>query len=251
METRRNSADGSASAADKVISYIREGISDKKFRVGTKLPTEVELCAITGVSRSGVREAMKVLEANGIVNIRRGDGTYLSGPEDITFFNSLVFKLLLRDTSFQEMCAFRESIELGLVRLVIMNHDEEDLRKLEFINERMRQIASQPVQDNHALHQVELEFHSALAAAAKNDMLCDIYMMLFDVFGPLILRNYQVGQDGLLGYQTHVATIEAIRTRDFVQLGAAIKQNVSLFGDWIKYAHAKEILSDDLQRKSD
>lgn len=246
MENGCNRQAGSVSAAHKVTDFIRRGIIEKKYRAGNKLPTETELCQLTSVSRSGVREAMKVLEANHIIEIRRGDGTYLCGPEDISFTNPLTFKLLLRDTSFEELCSFRESIEMAVLRLAMCNSDAEDLRKMREVNARMLALVEDDGDDSYGLYSLDLQFHSLLADSMKNPVMRDFYLMTFDVFGPLILRNYEVGQNGMTGYQTHVAILEALETKDFIQMGHAIKQSVALWGAWMVHASAVELVSKEL-----
>lgn len=243
MESRHNGQ----SAAEKVVGYIQKMIIEKQYRSGDRLPTESEFCELTGVSRGGVREAMKILEANRIVDIRRGDGTYLCTPEQISFANPLTFKLLLRDTSFAELCAFRESIEMAVLHLAICNCDEGDLRKIRECNARMQAVVETDEGNYHALYDLDMEFHRLLADAMKNEVMRDVYLLTFDVFGQLILRNYQTGQTGYSGFQTHVAILEALETKDFLQMGNAIKQSVRLWGDWIIHADATELLYQSIE----
>ena len=67
-----------ASSVDFVVNSIKELLLGKKILPGDRLPPETELCRLLSVSRGSVREAMKVLSALGIVEVKRGDGTYVS-----------------------------------------------------------------------------------------------------------------------------------------------------------------------------
>ncbi len=233
---------------DKVIKFILDGIVKKKFYAGVKLPTEPELCALTGVSRGCVREAVKILEASKVVEIRRGDGTYLSNPNKISFISPLIFKILLQDTAFKELCDFRESIEMAVLRLVICNCNESDLNKLRESNSRMLEFIRSGVDDSDRLYELDKEFHYILADAMKNSVMRDVYLFVFELFGPLILRNYQSGQNGESGYETHVAVLNAIETKDFIELGYAVKKCVEVWGGWMKRADALEMTLGELNK---
>ena len=66
------------SVVDRVADGIVSGIISGRFQPGSKLPTEVELCKEYEAGRNSVREAVKKLEANGVVYIKRADGTFVS-----------------------------------------------------------------------------------------------------------------------------------------------------------------------------
>ena len=105
MATQRNQgtvASGS-STVQQVVDFIERKIRSQEFRSGDRVPTESELCALLGVSRTSVREAIKILESMTLVQVRRGDGTYISNPKDnlylafraLLFLNSPIFFLIL------------------------------------------------------------------------------------------------------------------------------------------------------------
>ena len=83
----------SASTVQKVVSYIEQRICAQELCPGDRIPTETELCALLGVSRTSVREAIKILESMTIIQVRRGDGTYIARPQDITFYTPWKFKI--------------------------------------------------------------------------------------------------------------------------------------------------------------
>ena len=66
------------SAPNYVIEEIRDALLNRSMKPGDRLPSELELAALYGVSRGSVRQAMKALEILGIVSIRPGDGTYVN-----------------------------------------------------------------------------------------------------------------------------------------------------------------------------
>ena len=78
-----------------------------------------------------MREALKILEATHLIQIRRGDGTYICNPDDISFANALLFKMILTNTSMDEMVEFREQIEISAVHLAVAHVQPEDLLLLQ------------------------------------------------------------------------------------------------------------------------
>ncbi|MDC7246105.1 MAG: GntR family transcriptional regulator, partial [Sphaerochaetaceae bacterium] len=67
---------------DQIVNQLQNLIDSKEFEVGEKLPSEGELCNLFGASRSTVREALRVLSATGLVEIRSGVGAFVASPKD-------------------------------------------------------------------------------------------------------------------------------------------------------------------------
>ena len=79
------------SAVDIVVNSIKQLLADKKLLPGDKLPNELEISEGLGVSRGSVREAMKILSAFGLIDIRVGNGTYVSDSPSSELLDSLLF----------------------------------------------------------------------------------------------------------------------------------------------------------------
>ena len=233
-------------ATDKVTEYIRSKLITGAWKSGDRLPTEAELCAQIGVSRTCVREAIKVLEASHIVEIRRGDGTYLCYPDQISLTGPLLFKIILKETVLQELYDFRESIEMGVLRLVICKATPEDIEKLKDCNRRLKEFVDSGSKDVQTLYNLDIEFHRHLAAATHNTIMCDIYQFTFDIFAPLILRNYEKGQDAQSALETHLDIVSAVETGDFLQVGHAIRSSVGLWSAWLTHEDASKVVLTDL-----
>ena len=86
------------SAVDSVIETIRNLLLTKQLKRGDRLPNEIELTKKLSTSRGSIREAMKILSSFGIVEIKRGDGTYISHSTSNRLFDHLVFQMILSDT---------------------------------------------------------------------------------------------------------------------------------------------------------
>lgn len=219
-------------ATEKAINYFKSKVLNGEWTIGDKLPTEPELCELVGVGRSGVREAMKVLESSHIIDIRRGDGTYISDPDKISFIEPLLLKVVLKESRMQELIDFRESIEMGVMRLAIMNADADDIRALDDCNGKLQEYIDLEKDDSQELFELDMDFHRALSAAMHNTVMNDVYMFTFDIFGAIISQNYKNGQDAQSALDTHLALTESIRNKDFLHMGYAIRKSVDLWGNW-------------------
>ncbi len=116
------------SAVDTVINQIKQLLIDKKLKPGEKLPSEMEICEGLGISRGSVREAMKILSALGIVEIKVGNGTFISEKPNSNMIDSLLFSFLISNPDISEMSEFRKLIELDIVELIIKNADKKRCR---------------------------------------------------------------------------------------------------------------------------
>jgi len=164
----------SASTVQKVVSYIEQRICAQELCPGDRIPTENELCALLGVSRTSVREAIKILESMTIIQVRRGDGTYIARPQDITFYTPWKFKMLLEGTTWQEVLAFREQMEFSILRCAFLHITEQDLSTLSQNLEKTRWICQYEPGNMQALIQLDDEFHGTIAHATQNKMLEDM-----------------------------------------------------------------------------
>ena len=82
-------------AVEDIVETFKQAIIHGDLQPGQRLPSEAELSQQLGVGRGTVREAMKMLEALGVVNIKRGDGTYITDKPSPTLLSPLMFAIML------------------------------------------------------------------------------------------------------------------------------------------------------------
>ena len=91
------------SIVDKIMIEIKSSLIQGDLKLGDKLPSERELTEKYGVSRGAVREAVKMLVALGVVEIKRGDGTYITKKVPHSGLNQLIFSLIQEEGTPQEL----------------------------------------------------------------------------------------------------------------------------------------------------
>lgn len=203
--------DGSGgSAVDLVLAQIRGLIVEGGLKVGDRLPTERELCERFSSSRNTVREAMRMLKAFGVVEVRPKVGATIVDQRMNRAFDLFSFNVteISRET-FDDIQGFREMIETGAASRIfdrIGPGDLDDLRHLNREMVRARSVIEASEQD--------LRFHTRLLMVLGNRSILDIYQIMT----PVILRIMQRGKTrrSIEGetYREHEAILEAIEKRD-------------------------------------
>ena len=106
-------------APNYIIEEIRDALLNRRLKPGDRLPSELELAELYGVSRGSVRQAMKSLEILGVLTIRPGDGTYVNTTISEKSFNPLVFTLLISGFSDKEIADARYALDRDIFELYI------------------------------------------------------------------------------------------------------------------------------------
>lgn len=161
------------SAAQQIAGQIRTAMLAGDLEAGQRLPSEHELADEYGVSRPTVREAMRILAADGLVRATRGaaGGTFtaLPAPDAVAGSLSETIELWFRagSTSAAEVEQARSWIERGCVRLAAENHTDADLRAIRSAVDSARDTAI----DLDRFLELDIAFHVAISRAAHNGVL--------------------------------------------------------------------------------
>ena len=156
------------------IDKIRERIVSGAWGAGARLPKESELAAELGLSRNSLREAVRALSQLRVLEVRQGDGTYVSSLEPGLLLESTGFisHLLLGDTEI-ELYEVRRILEAAVASLAAGRIDAEEKAQLAESLERMREAGS--VEE---LVEADVAFHAVIAKAAGNAVLTSLLASL-------------------------------------------------------------------------
>ncbi|MEA5083338.1 MAG: GntR family transcriptional regulator [Lachnospiraceae bacterium] len=214
------------SAVDIVVNSIRSLIMEKKLQPGDKIPVETEIAEGLNVSRSSVREAMKILSAFGLIEIKVGNGTYVSQNSNTTAIDSFLTSLLLCNPNLEELIEFRAVMEKNVMELVIIHYDEneEDRTALyENLNE-LRLLVNSDCPSS-VIAQNDIDFHKILSKASHNMMLEKVYNFILEFFELSIKATHKT-QHGKIAYEVHKQLVDAIETRDLNEAKKAVYSSV-------------------------
>ncbi len=157
-------------SSDVLAERLKQEILSDAYQPGASLPTERELVSTTGLSRGSVREALRILETQGLVHTRAGryGGTTVSQPTDGHLASHIDLYARGRSVSPSALVEVRLALEPMVAALAAERRTDEDLTRLRAITERIEQAADT---DQEAFLEENVDWHDALAAASHNDLL--------------------------------------------------------------------------------
>jgi DNA-binding FadR family transcriptional regulator len=201
---------------------VKRLIVDRGLAPGAPLPPEFELMRELGVGRNRLREAMKALQALGIVEIRHGHGTYVGSlslsalQAGLEFRTGLSVAGDLRDV--RDLLQLREILETGLVADVLRYADELDYSTLERAVATMEADATDDKQAPHA----DWLFHKTLYEPLDNALLIQLLHVFWSVFDKLGDQLARTTEHPRVTARWHRAILTAVRERDEDALRAAM-----------------------------
>ncbi|MDP3256759.1 FadR/GntR family transcriptional regulator [Bosea sp. (in: a-proteobacteria)] len=196
-----------------VLEHIKQRIADGTLKPGAQLPPEIELARELGLSRTPVREAVKVLGAAGILVVKHGHGTFVSASAQASLGQLLLFEIYMKDTTPQKLMEVRLLFERACAELAAQRRTEEDLAAMRECIDRLRPlIAADPV-DYDATVEADLAFHRAIYRAAQNELVETLANFVLTMVSGWLRRSHAHG--GLADtVRLHEIMYRMIETRD-------------------------------------
>lgn len=171
------------SRTDETVTALTEWIIAHGLHSGDLLPAEGELCAELGIGRNSLREAVRTLRATGVLEVRRGSGTYVGVLSMKSLSDELLFHSRLNSTDstsyLRHLSEVREALEQGFITNLVTEGLMPDVEKLSALLDRMDAEA----QTGHIDPDTDRQFHEALLAPLGNpvaSMLLQVFWRIFD-----------------------------------------------------------------------
>jgi GntR family transcriptional regulator, transcriptional repressor for pyruvate dehydrogenase complex len=160
-------------ASDVLAKGLRERILEEALPEGTRLPAERELIAKSGLSRTSVREALRVLEVEGLISTKTGrnGGSVIRRPSSDSILHSIELFVRSHGTRMEALVETREAIEPTAARLAALYRTEEDLKELNSLQNDLSTAAS----DVRRFLKINLQWHTAVVRASRNELLIAFY----------------------------------------------------------------------------
>ncbi|MEU8529566.1 MULTISPECIES: FadR/GntR family transcriptional regulator [Streptomyces] len=193
--------------SDQVIAQLRNQITSGEWPVGSRIPTEPELVEQLGVARNTVREAVRALAHNGLLDIRQGSGTYVLATSELAG----VMHRRFAGSDPRHVAEVRSTLESSAARLAAERRTERDVRQLETLLARREEAWASG--DAERFVTTDATFHHAVVAASHNDVLTGLYADLGD-----LLRDWLREDVGEVlrpeNHMDHGRLVAAIRAGD-------------------------------------
>jgi len=192
---------------------LRQMILDGTLRDGAPLPTERDIVERTGLTRSAVRDAIRILQAEGLVETKPGrfGGSVARQPSDEALARYLGLFMTGRSISLLSLLQVREALGGTVASLAALNRSEDDLARLEDIGRRLEDAAD----DVATFLRENADWHVALAVATHNELLAAFAKAISSlVFKSTASDNLASPDIRQLVIQAHSRIVSAIRAGD-------------------------------------
>ena len=215
MEQKENKTQATA-------QKIRDMIQDGTYKSGDKLPNELELSNLLGISRTTLREALRILISEGVLEVQRGIGTYVKNPLShraepaLNDFSNM--KVTLRDLYEARLIFEPEAATLACQRAT----DEEIEEILRLGEEVQKYILEDPEGDARIAS--ENAFHSAIIRAAHNDFLSQFMPIITETLEKTFALRINLDVIAEDAYKDHIMIMKFLKLRD----GQAVKSAITI-----------------------
>jgi GntR family transcriptional repressor for pyruvate dehydrogenase complex len=217
---------------DEAIATIRSLIQSGELKPGTRLPPEQQLAARLGLSRNSMREAVRALESARVLDVRRGDGSYVTSLAPALLLEGLGFAIdLLQDTSLLEVVEVRRMLEPVATGAAAARITDEALAELHGILDKM--YATQDVSEQMVHY--DILFHRTVIAANGNETLSSVIEALSSK--TLRARVWRGVLDAGAATRTlaeHQAIYDALAARDAALAHSAALLHINTSESWLR-----------------
>jgi len=196
--------------AEKVAYGVIDFICENKIKPNEKLPTERELAEIFSVGRPAVREALRALHMMNIVNIRHGDGIYLSSLEPKLLINPFKLYMDLGEITLEHLFEARMLLEVEVIGLAAKRITEAQIMEIEKHIKKSYEF----LEDAHEFQKADTKIHSIISDAADNPILKNIMMSIKELVDKS--REITSGHRELreIVHNDHNRILEALKMKD-------------------------------------
>jgi DNA-binding FadR family transcriptional regulator len=202
-----------ARISSAIVEQVRELIRSGRLSAGDKLPSERELAERFSVSRVTVRDALRSLEAVGLLRVKVGanGGAFLRAPSSADAGRGMSDMLLMAQLSAEDIAEARLMLELNTVMLAVRRAEPTDIDALRAICERSTALLADGEYDVH----LSWDFHERLAGATHNPA---IEMIHHSFRGPLSMARARAREPASVAHrrtvEEHTELVDALEARD-------------------------------------
>ncbi|MBW7884745.1 MAG: FadR family transcriptional regulator [Caldilineaceae bacterium] len=229
------SVGASDSLVERVVSTIQRSIVEGQLPPGTRLPPERDFADRIGVSRTALREAVRILVAKGLLETRHGVGTVVRQYGSNQVAEPLSILLQIYDVSIDQLHAVRSIIEVGIVRLAAQFATEDDVMDLRQVTEAMAEKQEEIV----AFVDLDGEFHQILARATQNTLLQVLSESIGMIMRDVRLKVHRFESLNATTIPDHWQILDAVARHDADGAATALQRHLDnarrFQEEWIAY----------------
>ncbi len=202
------------SISDRIVEQIKEMIFSGELKAGDKLPSENELCNMFGVSRTSIREGVKILSGLGFLSIRRGLGIFVEELDAGYLINQLGPIIVQKEDDLLDIVRVRKLLETHAAAWAAENASAKDIENMEKAIQKSVDLIQNDKANNTNLAETNLLFHMVLTKSTGSKVLCRIMESLLDLLSEARKITVQLPGRYKHSVEGHKRILEAIKDRD-------------------------------------
>lgn len=181
------------SMVENVVSRITGAIMSGELKPGEKIPTEAEMVRAFGVGRNTVREAVKMLESYGILEIRRADGTYVCDRFSPRLLDPMLYGIILqKESAHHDLVGLREMLDGAILQqLYYKGVAPETWETLGALQDDLEDYLSGGGRDIAIIARKDAAFHQSLAAATNNIAVMTVYDSILKITEDFLFKTIE------------------------------------------------------------
>ncbi|MDD3240962.1 MAG: FadR/GntR family transcriptional regulator [Lachnospira sp.] len=197
-------------------------LEKKEYAFGQKLPNENELSEKLGISRTTLREAIRILSAEGILTVKRGLGTFVAEQMDqFTSETSGIQDFLKTKVTLRDLYETRMIFEPEAAALACKRATDEEIEHILKLGELcQKELRKNPV--GKARIESEIKFHGSILEASHNEFLSKFMPMLSETIETTISLNYNSDMIAEDAHKDHILIMDFLKKRDAQALKSAV-----------------------------
>ena len=214
-----SSSSRSVSAVTDVANKLEHLLFSGKYAVGERLPTERELQKMFQVGRGTIREAVRILEQKGWVDVKRGvkGGIFVSQPNLKHLTENMLVLLQRSDITLEHLIEFRQAIDEAVIFLIMKNYTPEQAKMLMDKSKALAKLIEQPDTDIDTIALKNMELSNLLSEATNNPLVIWLLQSIkidLGYYETIIYSNKKNAQESGKGWIDYV---NALLERDIVK----------------------------------
>ena len=168
------------SIVQNVVDRLTQAIIDGELNTGDRIPTETELAQSFSVGRNTIREAVRILVAYGVLEVRRPEGTFICDTFKPEILNPMLYSMIFsRNSSYDDLIELRKITENGIMQMLwqkgLAENEKASLLKLA---QGIEEIILASPADTESIASADRQFHDALAMATGNPLVITLHKMI-------------------------------------------------------------------------
>ena len=199
------------SSVDQVVERIRDVITEQKIAAGERLPGELELVEQLQVSRPVLREALARLQGLGLIEIQRGNGTFVASRDRLANCVQLLrTAVTLAPRELLSYAELRAAVEVQAVRQAAERSMDEDVAELKRMLKELNSV-DRPYEE---LLEIDFRFHRRILQAAGNELMQNLMEVIYEFVVTQMAQTTPSPRENKLGRRLHREIVTAIADHD-------------------------------------